>query len=226
MKTNLKISLILNSIIVALFIFGITTSLLNFDWMRLSGDLTPQSTNLFKFFTVDSNVLLAVASAILLVYEAMILFNKRKNIPKWMYITKFIAVSATTLTLLTTVLYLSPLVGKDFWKLFLNNNLFFHLISPVLGIVSFIFFECEEKLEWKISFLSIIPMGIYSIYYIINVYTHLKDGKVDPTYDFYYFASQGVFMSVVFVIVLLLITFGSSLLLCYLREKRRKKLKL
>ena len=192
--------------------------------MGSDGNLTPESTNFLMFFTVDSNILLAIGSLILIVFEVMIFLNKREDIPLWAYIVKYIAVCATTLTFLTTVLYLSPLLGKNFWKLFLNNNLFYHLICPVLGIVSLIFFEAKEKMNWKVSFFAVVPMALYSIYYIINVYTHLDNGKVNPRYDFYYFASNGVFIAIIMVIFLLLLTYGSALLLYYLREKRRQKL--
>lgn len=220
MNKHLKTSLILNSVIVVLFLFGMITSLVNWQWMGVNGNLTPETHNFLWFFTVDSNILLALTSFILVVYEVLLYFKKIKEIPHWLIILKYVSVSATTLTLMTVILYLSPLLGSKFWMLFLNTNLFFHLVSPVLGIVSFIFFENKDKLSWKVSFLSLIPMVLYAIFYITNVYTHLNNGKVDPTYDFYYFASNGVLMTIVMIIVMLIITYGSALLLYWLRKKR------
>lgn len=224
MRRNLKTSFILNCIIVVLFLFGMISSLTSFRWMGIEGNLTPETHNFLWFFTVDSNILLAVASLVLLTFEALILFSKRKAIPHWVIVLKYITVTATTLTLLTVMLYLSPLLGLEFWKLFLNNNLIYHLISPVLGIVSLIIFEADEKLEWKVSFLALIPMGLYGIFYVINVYTHLDNGKVNPKYDFYYFASQGIFVTILVLMGMILLTFGEAYLVYYLREKRRRKL--
>lgn len=220
---HIKVSLIFNSVIVFLFLFGMITSLLDWQWMGINGNLTPQTNNFLWFFTVDSNILLAAVSLAMIVFESLILSKKLKDIPHWLIVLKYVAVSATTLTLMTVILYLSPLLGANFWKLFLNNNLFFHLVSPVLGLVSLIFFENKDKLNWKVSFLSLIPMGLYGIFYITNVYTHLKDGQVDPKYDFYYFASNGVFMTIVMIFVMMAITYGSGILIYYFREKRRQK---
>jgi len=224
MRKHLKISLILNSSVVVLFLFGTITSLASWQWMGIDGNLTPETHNFLWFFTVDSNIFLAVSALILVIFEVLILLKKRKDIPHWVYVVKYVATCTTTLTLMTVILYLSPLLGLDFWKLFLNNNLFFHLISPVIGIVSLIFFEAKEEMSWKVSFLSLVPMGLYSIFYITNVYTHLNNGEVDPKYDFYYFASKGIFMTCVMIVVMLAITYGSAIGLYYLREIRRKKL--
>lgn len=223
MKKNIKVSLILNSIIIFLFIFGLITGLLGFQWMGINGNLTPDTNNYLWFFTIDSNILLVVASIILVIYEVLMKLKKVDELPRWVIVYKYVAVSATTLTLVTVMLYLSPLLGLNFWKLFLNNNLFFHLVSPVLGLVSFIFYENKDKLHWKVSFLALIPMGLYSIFYIINVYTHLNNGQVDPKYDFYYFASKGILMTVVMVFVMLIFAYGSAILIYFLREKRRQK---
>ena len=219
MKQHLKVSLILNSVIVILFLFGMITSLAGWQWMGIDGNLTPETHNFLWFFTVDSNILLAVASLILVVLETLIFLGKTKVIPHWVYVFKYVATCATTLTLLTVIFYLSPLLGGNFWKLFLNNNLFFHLISPVLGLVSLILFEKESKFSWKVSLLSLIPMGLYSIFYITNVYTHLNHGEVDPKYDFYYFAANGVGITIVIIIMMFLVTFGSAFLIYFLREK-------
>ena len=214
-----KPSLVINSIIVVLFLFGMITSLCSWQWMGINGNLTPETNNFLWFFTVDSNILLAVASLILVIYELLIHFHKQEKIPHWVYVFKYVAVTSTTLTLLTVIFYLSPLLGANFWKLFLNSNLFFHLVSPVLGLVTLIFFENEEGFSWKISFLSLVPMGLYSIFYITNVYTHLNNGEVDPKYDFYYFASNGVGATIVVIIMMFLVTFGSAFLIYFLREK-------
>lgn len=225
MKKLIKPSLIINSLIVVLFLFGMITSLCSWQWMGIDGNLTPETHNFFMFFTVDSNMLLAISSLIIVIYELLVYFNKQEKIPHWVSVFKYVAVTSTTLTFLTTVFYLSPLLGAKFWMLFLNNNLFFHLVSPILGLVSLILFEYEEKFSWKISFLSLIPMGLYSIFYITNVYTHLNNGQVDPVYDFYYFAANGVFMTVVIIIMMYAVTFGSAFLVYFLREKKRSKSK-
>ena len=54
-----------------------------------------------------------------------------------------------------------------YFAYFMNSNLFMHLITPLLCIISFIFFE-PAKLSFVESFTGICPMILYAFYYIPN----------------------------------------------------------
>ncbi len=219
-KKRLITVIVLNSLNVFLIILGLIFSLTDFTFMGSQGRLTPQQTNLFSLFTVDSNLLLCIFSGIILVYQIMILVKKREDIPYFAYILKFIGTVGTTLTLLTVIFYLSPVLGSNWWMLFTNTNLFYHLVCPVIGIVSFLFFENDFELSLKKCFIGIIPMLIYSSYYIINAYSHLdENGKIKEGYDVYGFASHGIPASIIVSIMMVASTLLIAFLLLLINQK-------
>ena len=104
-----------------------------------------------------------------------------------------------------------------------NSNLFLHLIIPVLSIISFIFFEKTNKIKFKYVFLAVIPTFIYSLLYLINVLIHIENGKVSPTYDWYYFLQNS--MNNIFIVMpfMLICTYLIGLLLYKLNKKHNIK---
>ena len=87
-----------------------------------------------------------------------------------------------TLTFLTTLLFLAPQYG--FYAMYNNTNLLFHLIVPLLSLISYIVFEKYDN-KYKYSVLGIVPMFIYSIFYTVNIIIHLDEGTMK--YDIYGF---------------------------------------
>ena len=61
----------------------------------------------FKFYTIDSNILLCLSSLLLAIYEYKLLKKKIKVIPKNIYIFKMVGVSAISLTFIVTLFFLS-----------------------------------------------------------------------------------------------------------------------
>ena len=98
-KNKLKVSLILNIIIV---LFTIIASTMMFTGIKFSNGVEPvlETTKLgmFKFFTVDSNLLMGIVSLIFIIYEVWILKNKKEDIPKNICILKLMATTAVALT--------------------------------------------------------------------------------------------------------------------------------
>lgn len=193
MKKNKLITGIVLNIVNIIFIVTCSIfSLTGLNWMGIGGRLTPDSTNLFSLFTVDSNILLGICSVIILVYEFLLLKGKIEKIPLFAFILKYIATSAVALTFLTILLVFVPMMKENFWQMYTNNNLFFHLICPVIAIVSLLVAEHTSELKFKHTFFGLAPAGIYAIYYSINVLIHMNpDGTVDTKYDPYYFAQNG-----------------------------------
>ena len=60
--------------------------------------------------------------------------------------------------------------------MFKNSNLFYHLIIPLLSIITFTIFESTDKIKFKDTFVGIITMFIYSIFYLVNVLIHVENG--------------------------------------------------
>ena len=187
MKNNkLKISLVLNCIIV---IFTLIASFMMFTGLKFTNGEEPvletTKIGMFKFFTVDSNLLMGIISLIFILYEINVLKNKKEDIPKNIYILKLMSTTAVGLTFVTVFLYLGPISKGGIPSMIRNSNLFFHLLIPLLSMITFTMFEKTNKLKYRYSFWGLVPTMIYAIFYLINVLVHMENYKVSPTYDWY-----------------------------------------
>lgn len=219
-KNNLKISLILNIIIVLFTIFAIIAMFTGFKFMH-GYDIVLESTSLsmFRFFTVDSNMFMGITSLIFVIDEVNLLKGYKKEISRNHYILKLMGTSGVSLTFFIVFAYLGPISKGGILSMLMNSNLFFHLIIPLLSIITFIFFERNNKLSFKYSFYGIIPTLIYGLYYIINVLIHVENGKVSPIYDWYWFVQNGIWTAIIVVPIIFLISYIISLLLWKFNKK-------
>ena len=214
---KLKVSIILNLIIVILTLFSTISMFLGFHFMSSNIVLSSTSIDVFKFFTVDSNVFGGVVSFILLIYEVLYL-KKKTSIPKYVYILKYMACVGLLLTFITTACFLAPFSNYPFYMFYLNSNFFYHFMIPVLYFISFVFFE-DCSLKFNDTFLGIIPMVTYSIYYIINVVSHLNNGVVLYKYDFYGFLRGGLNTIGIVVLTIYLVTYIMSLIIYFIKRR-------
>ena len=213
---NIKKSLILNIIIVVLVIMSCTFMFNGIKFMPDETLLELTKMEMFKFYTVDSNILMGIMALIMVIYEKKLLKKKIKEIPKFVYILKLIGTSAITLTFIVTLFFLSPQYG--FYAMYNNNNLFLHLVIPVLAIITYVFYEKHDN-KYSYAFLGIIPMLIYSIYYASMIIIHLSDGGLTFKYDFYGFLRGNINNVYIVLPVMYLFAYLISILLIYLNKK-------
>lgn len=208
-RSSLIISFIINILISILVILGTIFMMTGFRFMGNHEVLASTGLSPFRFYTVDSNIFVGIASIILIIYEYLILKGKIKEVPKYVYVIKYIGTVAVSLTFLVTLLYLAPMFGDKFILLYLNSNLFFHLIVPLLSFISFAFFE-KIKLDFKYTFYGVSTMLIYGIYYAINAYVHQINGVVPVEFDWYGFVRGGISSMYIVYVVMFIITYGIS----------------
>lgn len=220
---KIKISLILNIIIVASVIFATVAMFTGFKFMDGKNLLESTKLGMFRFFTVDSNLVMGIIAIIFIIKEIEFLRGKIEYIPTIMYILKLIGTVAVSLTFVVTFGYLAQIAEGGALALIQNSNLFFHLLVPVFSIITFAFFEKTDKLKFRYSFLGVSSALIYAIYYLTNVLTHLENGKVSSEYDFYWFVQGGIWQIFVILPLILGITYGISVLLWRLNKKKTKK---
>ena len=221
-QRNIKISLIINIIIVLLTVFATIIMFTGFRFMHGSEPILETTKfGVFKFFTVDSNVFMGIVSLAFIIEETKLLKGKIKDISKTMYIFKLMSTTAVTITFLTVFLYLGPISDGGIISMLQNSNLFFHFIIPVLSIITFILFEKTDKLELKNSLYGIIPTLLYASYYVTNILIHMENGKVSPIYDWYWFVQNGVWAAFIVAPFMLLIAYITSLLLWKINKIRR-----
>ena len=211
-----KISLILNILITLLTIFA---SIIMFTGIKITHGAEPlletSKIGMFKFFTVDSNLLMGFASLIFVILQIT-----NKETTKNMYRLKLMAATSVGLTFLTVFTYLGPISPQGIKSMLQNSNLFFHLIIPVLSIINFTIFERTNKLKMKDTLYGIIPTIIYAVLYITNLLLHLENGKVSPIYDWYWFVQNGIKNAIIVAPTIMFISYIISLVLWKLNKRR------
>ena len=222
MKPREKISIILNSLIFIITLFATIAMIIGFKFMGQFEVLSERNFKSFKYFTVDSNVFAGLVSLAFVIYKFTASGKNHSKLPRVFYILKLAATTGVTLTMMVTVFYLAPTSDSNFFGYFMNSNFFMHLITPLLCIISFIFFETAEPQKLAMSITGIIPMMLYSFFYTPNIFLHLDNGNVDRTYDWYNFLAAGA-QSILYVVpILYVITWIFALGLWALNRKLAK----
>ena len=221
---KIKISLILNYIIVIFTTIATICMLTGLKFMNGMEPVLEVSTlEMFCFFTVDSNLLVGIVSLLFAIKEKKLLVGKIDEIPNKYYVLKLVGTAIVTLTFLVVVCYLARISKGGMMSMLQNSNLFFHLIIPLLSIITFCFFENTKKIKFKYVFWAIVPVLIYASFYLTNVLLHIENGKVDKKYDFYWFVQGGLYQIYFVLPLMFLIIFIIGLMLWYLNKKLIKK---
>ena len=208
---------VLDLLTFVLMVIGISFSI--FD-VRFMGDFPRLSSlPIWMTFTGLSNIFIGLTCLACAIYR---LVKKEMVLPKILFIIKIIALADISITFLTTALYLAPSIGAIWWRLYINNNIFNHFLTPLVAIVTFIFLEQRVETNWKECFYSLIPLAMYGIFYVTNVYAHLTpEGETSLTYDIYGFCRFGVFALILFLIGFAAISFGLTILYSFLNKQKR-----
>ena len=213
-KEYVKVSLIMNIIIFALVLLASIIMFTGYKFMEGPAILLESSKlGMFRFFTVDSNIFMGVISFIFIIKDIEFLKGKIKDIDKRYYILKLMSTVAVAITFFVVFTYLGPISKGGIMSMLLNSNLFFHLVIPVLSMLTFTLFEGTYKLELKDIYYGVVPTVLYSIYYLINVLVHIENGKVSPIYDWYWFVQGGLWNAFIVAPLMIVISCFISLIL-------------
>lgn len=125
----------------------------------------------FRYFTVLSNVFCA-AAALLMCFAP--------SLP-WVWTLKYMGTAAVTVTMLTVFLFLGPNLGYK--KLLTGRDLYMHLVTPLLAILSFLC--CEKRgMTFKTALLGVLPVLFYSILYLYKVLCAPEGKRWEDFYGF------------------------------------------
>lgn len=201
---DLKKAYILNLCLFVLEVFAI-------GWMMsgLSGGvLSARKLATLKYFTVDSNILLGIAALIAAIDQRKVLRGEKGEVSLSTLILKLSGTFGGTLTMLVTIFFLGPTLGRTygFFSLFEKSNFFLHLVNPVLGIVTFLCFEKSFRIAFRHTFTAIIPLVLYAVYYVIVTLSHTVNGVVAKGYDWYGFFFLGVKSAYIVLPVIIVIS--------------------
>ena len=153
-------------------IFIITLYLVLRD-IRSDGHFDGQKIRIaFRFFTELSNVFCAVTALFMCLLPGT----------SWTWLLKYIGTAAVTVTLLTVFLFLGPSTG-NLKALLTGNGLFMHLITPLLAIISFSFFE-KRGMSFSTALLGMLPVILYGILYLYKVVFSPESSRWDDFYGY------------------------------------------
>lgn len=130
----------------------------------------------FRFFTCQSNVLCAVAALF------MALAQIKGTIPFGIWLLKYLGTVTVTVTMMTVFLYLGPTMG-GYKELLAGENLYMHLIGPLLAIVSFCIIE-RGYMSLQIAFLGVVPVICYGLLYLYKIKFAAEDTQWPDFYGF------------------------------------------
>lgn len=202
-RTHCILALVSCLIVVVCVCAGVTMNLTtlhdqNFDNMGI---------RTFRMFTVNSNILAAIAAAVVIPYTIDGLRKKDYHLPNWVVTFFLVGTTAVALTFLVSLFILSPV--KGFVLIFTGSRFFLHGVCPILIILAFCIFITSHKVSWRESFFSLIPVAIYAILYFVMVVVITKEnGGWD---DFYGFATRLPLW--IPIVAILPLTFGITALL-------------
>ena len=221
---KIKIASLINIVIFIMTLFASVIMFTGFKFM-IGPEPVLESTKLgmLRFFTVQSNLFMGIIAAIFAIKEMQLIKGKIEDIPLKYYILKLMSSTAVGLTFLVVFAYLGPISKDGIGSLLMNSNLFFHLLIPVVSILTFIIFERTDKIKFKYTFLGIIPTFLYEIYYLTNIFIHMENGKISPIYDWYWFAQNGVWTAAIVAPMMLVITYIISILIWRFNRIKKHK---
>ena len=163
---GLGLSLFINIIII------VTTTILVIRFFRENGRWSPsRGKKAFRYFTTQSNVLCAISALF------MCLFPEAD----WAYYLKVMGTVAVTVTMLTVLIFLGRLYGYK--PLLSGSDLFMHLITPLLAIVSLCVFE-RRGISFLGSLIGVIPVALYAPLYLYNVVYAPEEKRWEDFYGF------------------------------------------
>ena len=188
-RTRRTLSIVFNLLMFATAAWSVGSMIL----YRGSGNMQVAGTRVFMYFTVDSNLLCALACLI----TAVVLISGKELSPG-LLLFKYVGTTAVTVTLMTVLFFLGPTVG--YLPMFSGVNLFLHLLSPLAAILSLSFWDGGSLIPKNRIWLSVLPTFLYGIIYLYEaVFVGAENGG---WHDFYGF-NMGGFWYVSYVVMLL-----------------------
>ncbi len=123
----------------------------------------------FRFFTILSNMFVAVCAALCIPYEIDGLRYKNYHLPRWVVYSTYVTVTGVAITFFMAMTLITAVNGVQF-ALLRGSNLWLHLICPVLSILLFLFLNDDHNIPLRYAFISLIPLLAYGTLYMVMVF--------------------------------------------------------
>ena len=201
--------IVISSLVIVMTIVALSLSLIDF---YRSGS-SEAGVGTYKMFTTISNIIAAFSAAMCLPFQIDGLRRDRYKLPSWIVIVMYVGAVGVFLTFFVAITLITAYQG--FVKaMFMNAKLFTHTINPLLITLLFVLVISDTHIKFSFSFISIIPVAIYMIIYLIMVII-LKEWN-----DYYY--TDKYIPWPVSLILILSTSFGICQLLRFLHNLTNK----
>lgn len=225
-KVNFTLSIILKTLIIIFCVTGIISGLFVNTFM---------SQKQFFYFTIQSNICIALISFIFLIFDLVKLKKPEFCVPNYMYIIKYIFTVAITLTFIVFSIILTPtMIAKgQGWYLGTIENICFHNLVPILAILDYCFFNFQFKVR-KSTFAWGLAMPLYYFIFAIILIcygTEFGNGEKAPYFflDFktnsWFNIGNGQFGTFYWIIIIAIFVLAISILLLWIKSVIYKKVK-
>ena len=177
----------------------------------------------FRMFTILANMLMGITSAMCIPFAVDGIRYENYHLPRWVVNLMYLGTNGVALTFLIAVTILSP--ATSYYRMMLySNNILFHTICPIMAIILFLFINTDHTISLKASILSVLPVVIYGLVYLVMVFVIGEErGGWRDHYQIGDIIAK-VPLPLVFI-CLCLICFGISTLLRIVHNKIHKKRK-
>ena len=159
MKASKLIRALIELCLIAVSAAGIIITAAGSDFMAGNG--------VFMYFTIQSNITIALISAVFLCSNVSELFGGKGFINDTLLMIKYVFTVAITITFIVFFTVLAPLVSPDY--LFSFDNISVHLIVPVLALCDFFIFDSEIKLNAKNCLLGLAMPLWYLFFFLAGI---------------------------------------------------------
>ena len=174
---------------------------------------------IFKYFTFQSNVFMAIVAVIYAYFQLQIILGKKENIPHVLNVFYHVGVTAVGLTFLVVIIFLAP--GYGFDKMYKYANLFFHALAPIVAIANYLFFNKECRIRVVDTPFAIMSSLLYGIVYFIVVVSNNAYGDINI--DFYMFGKDGPLIGAFNFLAIIAIAYIFGLIIFFINRLVFKK---
>ncbi|MCQ2512394.1 MAG: hypothetical protein MJ092_03300 [Lachnospiraceae bacterium] len=212
-KAKLIAALILNIFIIGTMVYSLVVFFTGIG----DGNMAVHGTRCFMFFTIDSNLLMALASIVSIICLIKQLKDNRYVFPKSVTVFNLIATAGVTITFLVVLCFLGPISG--YLPMYAGTNLFMHALNPIAAIILYMFLQTDNRMTLKNNIFGIITTIVYgTVYAVMVIFIGARNGG---WYDFYHFNIGGFWY--ISYIVMQGVALGVSVLLSIVHNKMLKR---
>ena len=174
-----------------------------------NGVLSASGMKSLRYFTVLSNLLQGFASLAHITAVARVLAGRTACVARAVVRLKYAAVVSVSITFLTVMLFLGPVLG--YRGMFAGPNLWFHLVVPLAAALDFCALDREGRVFFVDSIIALLPVALYGVFYGLNI---LINGMGEPgrSNDWYGFALGGAKTIPLAFLIIGLASWGVALL--------------